>query len=110
MRFVRVSPAAYGFADRTDYYVLETEVTNEVYARYLADTGAAKGDDQVTTSLDARDAERQRTGWITMSTGTPRTPSTTAPWSGTATVLPPAPGSSRCRWSTPGRPRTSARG
>lgn len=70
MRFVRVSPRAYGF-DRPDFYVLETEVTNEMYARYLAQIGAAKGDAEVVAAVDARREEIRRTGVIRGSTGDP---------------------------------------
>ncbi|HYE21240.1 MAG TPA: SUMF1/EgtB/PvdO family nonheme iron enzyme [Tepidisphaeraceae bacterium] len=41
--FVRVSPAKYGLAG-ADFYMLETEVTNAMYARYLKESGAHKED------------------------------------------------------------------
>jgi formylglycine-generating enzyme required for sulfatase activity len=53
LTFRRISPAKYGFPD-PGYFLLETEVTNDNFARYLAATGAAKGDAQVIGAIDRK--------------------------------------------------------
>lgn len=50
MVFRRVSPKRYGI-ERTDFFLLETEVTNAMYADYLAATGRAKGDEQTVQQM-----------------------------------------------------------
>jgi formylglycine-generating enzyme required for sulfatase activity len=71
LTFRRISPARYGFADAPDYFMLETEVTNETFARYLATTGAKKGDEEITGAIDAKHEEERRTGVHTRTTGDP---------------------------------------
>jgi formylglycine-generating enzyme required for sulfatase activity len=70
MSFRRVSPRQYGY-DRSDFYMLETEVTNAVYARYLRATGKTKGDTELASLLEKREAERRATGRWTSSTTDP---------------------------------------
>src|SRR5688572_14500622 len=66
IQFCRISPRKYGF-DLPDYFMLETEVTNEVFARYLAETGTQKGDQEVVRSIDAKREAAERTGRMTHS-------------------------------------------
>ncbi len=70
MTFRLVSPREYGF-DQPDFLLLETEVTNAMYRRYLDATGAEKGDEPVAAALDAERAEESRTGRFTGNTGAP---------------------------------------
>jgi len=78
MTFRLISPAKYG-KDDPDFYLLETEVTNDMYMRYLIETGKKKGDEKVAEIVDAIE-ERERgkqkkdgtlTFTITRSTGDP---------------------------------------
>ena len=43
MIFRRISPSYYG-QNQADYYLLETEVTNDMYSKFLLATGRIKGD------------------------------------------------------------------
>lgn len=51
--FRRVSQAQYG-AQGPDFYLLETEVTNAIYARYLLATGRSKGDEETVAKAKAQ--------------------------------------------------------
>lgn len=58
--FRRVSPSRYGI-ERPDFVLLETEVTNAMYAQYLTATGRAKGDEQTLRLVDEREKRNSTT-------------------------------------------------
>ena len=53
MTFRRISPRKYG-TNAADFFLLETEVSNAMFARYLRAVGRAKGDQELASE------ERQR--------------------------------------------------
>ena len=62
--FRRVSPRRCGDPGR-DFFLMETEVPNRLYALYLADTGRHKGDAELRDALLRREQETNRV-WSTL--------------------------------------------
>ena len=70
MTFRRVSPRQYG-TDGKDFFLLETEVTNEMYERFLKSTGRTKGDTELASSERSRDKSMRRSGRFTVNSASP---------------------------------------
>src|SRR4051812_47193367 len=62
MVFRRISPKLYG-ADAPDFYLLETEVTNEQYQSFLLGTGAQKDETPPREPEDSPRAKARRQGY-----------------------------------------------
>jgi iron(II)-dependent oxidoreductase len=70
MTFRRISPRQYG-TNSNDFFLLETEVTNEMYERFLKAAGRSKGDLELAAVERARAAEWKRSRKITVSSASP---------------------------------------
>ena len=70
MTFRSVSPGHYR-SNAKDFFLLETEVTNEMYERFLKSTGRTKGDTELADSERSRAESMRRSGRSTFSTASP---------------------------------------
>ncbi len=68
MVFRRVRPSDHGQSG-PDFYLLETEVTNAMFGRYLKATGNVKFDPRLLEILDFQEAWREKTGEFPGTTG-----------------------------------------